>query len=390
MLGHLVDYARKHSLAAEPGFTSKTVKWAIDINTDSLHAALFALGDERTRKGQAFARCPELTQPELIGGDTPRCNFLVETAEVVALYVSKDEGTPAERRKADERRRAKHAYFLGLLRRASAQVAGLEAAAGLLDETPTLSALQEQFKSMQAKSSDKVTLRVNGHFPVEGEGWHAWWHEFRGDLAGAPDDERPQMVSFLSGDLVAPLAVQPKIIGLAGVGGLPTGDAFTSFDKVSFSSFGLVQGENAAVSETQFSMCRAALNHLIHHSYRTLGVRLVHWFKEEVPPEHDPVALVFDPGETNEAAETTALVWAREALGGVREGRVPQLGHNRFFILALSGAAGRVMVRGFQDGAFEGKRPANTGGQARGFRLTRDRRVRLPRLWRSAGPSRVA
>jgi len=138
---------------------------------------------------------------------------------------------------------------------------------------------------------------------------------------------------------------------LGDVGGLPTGDVLIGFDKEAFRSYGLEQSANAAVSEQAAAAYRAALNHLIkQHSQRLAGAKVIHWFKEKVEPENDPLPW-FEEGQGE--SELQAQDRARRLLQSIRTGDHVELGGNRFYALVLSGASGRIMVRDWTEGPFE-------------------------------------
>ena len=107
------------------------------------------------------------------------------------------------------------------------------------------------------------------------------------------------MRCFLSGEPTKPMPTHNKIEGLSDVGGLSMGDAFTSFDKDAFASFGLEQGANAAMSETMVKTYVSALNDLIRkRSYRLAGVKIVYWYdkpaEREVKSQGDPFRNCLD------------------------------------------------------------------------------------------------
>lgn len=370
MLAPLMDYARRRGLGAEPGFTPKTVPWALDCSPHSERVVVLDLGDpgQKRDRGRVFARCPDLTQGELISGGETRAHFLVETAEVVALYGKAGAIATA--------RAARRAAFLALLRRADAACPGLARAADQIESQAD--SLRAAMAEAKVKPTDKVTLRLDGRFPVEADTWHEWWRAFRRSLSnptpdagtseGEPSPRRGRKsatadavagrICLLTGELAEPLRVQPKITGLADVGGLPMGDALVSFDKDSFPSFGFEQGQNAPMSEAAFTLCRSALNDLIAHSSRRLqGVRVVHWFKETLPPEDDLFAHLADPGSDEDdvltTSERSAHRRAQALLAAIQSGERADLGSNRYHVLTLSGASGRVMVRAYEEGAFE-------------------------------------
>lgn len=328
---------------AEPGFSPKKVRWAIACDASARFTEVIPLGEDKD--GCRFPCCPDLTQPELVGGKQPRCHFLVETAEVVALHRKEDEDK-ASLKKAEQ----KHAFFVEMLRNASEVMPELHLAARMLGNPEQLSRIRDRLKAQKVKPTDKVTLYVGGGFPVESKIWHDWWRSFQADL-GTKKSIRKQMLSFLTGELVTPALTHEKILGLTRVGGRGPGDALICFDKDSFTSYRLKQGENAAMSKAEAKGYREALNRLIAENSRPLaGVLVAHWFKEQVRQEEDPIPWLSEPPESTERSAQKA---ARELLEAVHTGKRPDLARNRYFAITLSGAAGRVMVRDWMEGAFE-------------------------------------
>lgn len=355
MLDRLVHYARSHGLDATPGFTRKDVRWALLFDENGTYRQVLELGDTSSRRnrGQTFDRCPDLSPPELIAAKTR--HFLVDTAQVVGLL---------GRATLDPEKQAKqltdHERFVAFLRRAAPVVPVLERVADTLLDADALHRVASDLEEHGARSVDKVTVGLLGHDPpflVQSTVWHEWWLGVRQAprAARAPAAAHSPGVSglrrcFVTGDLASPVLTHPKVTGLADVGGIAAGDALISFDKEAFGSYGLQQSENAAVSETGAAAYRAGLNDLLrHHSQRLVKSRVVHWFKESVPPDDDPLPwLVAD----DPLAEATAQARAARLLMALRTGARPDLAGNTFYVLTLSGAAGRVMVRDWMEGAF--------------------------------------
>ncbi|MBZ0168592.1 CRISPR-associated protein (Cas_Csd1) [Candidatus Methylomirabilis lanthanidiphila] len=353
MLHHLIEYAQRHGITAEPGFSPKDVRWAIVCDASGRFTEVIPLGEGK--RGRPFSRCPDLTQPELVGGDQPRSHFLVETAEVVALH-RKDDADKATLKKAEQ----KHTFFVEMLRSASDVMPELDLAARMLGDPEQLTHIRDHLNARKAKSTDKVTIYVRDGFPVESEAWHDWWRRFRVKLGDSPQKRakvetksspQGQMICFLTGESVVPAKTHEKIRGLAGVGGLAAGDALVCFDKDSFTSYGLKQSANAAISEAAAKGYREALNALIRdHQKKLPSAMLVHWFKERVPETDDPVSWLVEPPEQEERSAQQA---ARELLNAIEAGRRPGLSANRYLAVTLSGAAGRVMIRSWMEGPFQ-------------------------------------
>ncbi|AFM23520.1 type I-C CRISPR-associated protein Cas8c/Csd1 [Desulfomonile tiedjei] len=361
MLQLLLKYAAEN-LEPEPGFASKDVRWAVICGQDGKYQGVIELGDVNTEKnlGTTFPKCPDLSQPELVLGSTTKCHFLVETAKVVMLFdpAKKDSDyiTP------DEGSHAKHEFFVSLLRQAALEMSQLMTVADCISNQDVIKQACRDLKRQKAQANDKVTFRIGNAFPVESHQWHEWWRNFRKNLADTKSEKRIKkagpkktatgvMRCFASGELVEPLLTHPKIKGLEKVGGLQSGDALIGFDKDAFCSYDLQQSANAAVSEQAATAYRDALNHLIKKNGHVLaGMKIVHWFKEKIEPPDDPLSwLQDDPNLQKASAEERA----RELLDSIRTGKRIDLLNNRYYALTLSGAAGRVMVRDWMEGAFE-------------------------------------
>jgi CRISPR-associated protein Csd1 len=346
MLELLARYARDQDLDAEPGFKPKDVRWAIVADGAGHFLDVVELGDaaDRRNPGHHFSKCPDLSHGELIAGGVTRSHFLVETVEVVASLGGGDSDSKAAR---------KHEYFIWLLHQASVVAPELGAVAAILEDPACLEEVRRSFTREKAKPPDKVTLVVDGAFPLESTVWHDWWRSFRQSLGGEPSPivAAGSVRCLATGNLVVPAATHPKVEKLNDVGGLPTGDVLVGFDKDAFCSYGLSKSANAAVSENAAAAYRAALNDLIrNHSHRLAGAKVIHWFKMQVPSDDDALAWLDEGGKRQ---EMTAQESARRLLEGIRSGERGDLARNHFYALTVSGAAGRVMVRDWMEGPFQ-------------------------------------
>ncbi|MCR4427313.1 MAG: type I-C CRISPR-associated protein Cas8c/Csd1, partial [Firmicutes bacterium] len=156
MLNELAAYAHEHR-SLEPGFTSKTARWAIWLSREG---RLIDVLDLHMQEGdRRFAQSPDLQQGELIAGGVTRSHFLIDTAQVVALY-GVEKLADAERRKA----LAKHDFFIELLRNAAVECPVLGGCAAFLRSEENLRAVQERLVAAKAKPTDKLTFRVDTGF----------------------------------------------------------------------------------------------------------------------------------------------------------------------------------------------------------------------------------
>ncbi len=368
MLNLLIEYAQREGIIAEPGFTQKQVHWALLFDEAGRFLGAHPLGlDDKKHPGEPFNRCPNLTLSEIKAGGTGCRHFLVDSAEVVTLLTKAD----AE---PDTKLRAKHAYFVDLLRQAAIVEPRLGPITDALADPDALGRIRQALagQTPSAKTTQNVTFAIQGvdgvSYLVRQSTWHDWWRAFRKtlskDKAGRKArDNQAAMRCLASGELVTPASVHPKITGLSDVGGLAMGDSLASFKQDAFRSFGLAQSANAAMSEEMAKTYAEALNHLIRHAVSLAGAKVAYWYAGEVPG--DAIRLVVEglddllgPGaafdDDSADAERDARARARALMEAVKAGdrHATDLGSARYYALTLSGAGGRVMVRDWMQGQF--------------------------------------
>src|SRR3990172_4613345 len=354
MLHELKAYAERQLPDSEPGFKTREVRWYIELAADGRFLNVVPLGDGK--KGESQPRCPDMHGMNAGG----KAHFLVETAQTAALLFKADEDP-----KKITTVKKRHHFFVGLLRKAAESTLQLKRVADLFGDASHLAKVREALAAHKAKPTDWIGWRVGGVDPRLDQEVQAWWRTWRqsdlGDTkqnaASGPEPGRAvadgAMVCFLTGESVAPLATHPKITGLSRVGGLGMGDVMVGFDKAAFGSYGLDQSANAAMSTEATQKYVDGLNDLVKNHARTLaGALVVHWFKEHVAPENDPLAFLHGL-ETSEQTEAAALAAVRRLLESIRSGQRADLGDNRYYALTISGAAGRAMVRDWMEGQFE-------------------------------------
>lgn len=357
MIHLLAEYCRQQKLVAEPGFGPKPVRWLICCDPDGRYTGLVELGDvdAKNNKGQEFPCCPDLSQGELIAGGISRSHFLADTANVVVLLPSKN---------ADEQKvTAKHEFFCHLVQEASSSAPLLLPAACLLRSAQMVEAIRDDCARHKVKPTDRMTFRIGSAVPLEQDSWHDWWREFRrlnwpqkeplnpgASTGSAPSSGKHRC--FVTGEFTEPESTHLKISGLMSVGGQPAGDVLIGFDKEALCSFGFSQGQNASISAIGMASYRSGLNELLKRSSVPVGnARVAFWFKERVEDTENPLwALLGAPSQADDLAARQRVI---DFLRSVQTGRVLPLEGNRYYALTLSGAGGRVMVRGWMEGSFE-------------------------------------
>lgn len=353
MLQQLVKFAQAAGIASEPGFAAKKVHWAINVTREGKFLAIDDLRDGKI--GREFPRCPTLSQPELVGGgaDNPRSHFLSESAELMLSYTKKEETDQAKVLK----RAKKRAFFVGLLQRAADAEPSLQSLIGqrrFLDDEAEVERARNELIGLKGTPTDAMVICVDGSNPLDSGDWHDWWRSFRSSLReptgekAARKTAKPalEMRDLLSGELAEPVPTHDKIKGLAGIGGLGTGDSLISFDKSAFQSYGLEQSCNAPMSAESAACYVAALNRLVDTGQRLGNTKICYWYSSS--PAKDLFSLLLDPvpGESGDSSDVNALI--RSIQEGVRPGNI----HDRYHCLTLSGNSGRVMVRDWYEGSF--------------------------------------
>lgn len=353
MLNQLIEYARREGLDPEPGFTTRTVRWLVEISNEGRLINLLPLGNEK--KGEQISKCPEMHNMNAGG----RAHFLVETLQTIALFCK-----PNESQRKILAAQGKQKFFKEMIQEAANSANVLQPVATFLSDEDQLNTLRDRLTKEKAKPTDWMRWHIGGADPLRQASVLDWWRRWRNTDLGKGKEEvgkkrkktaqggAPEgMICFLSGEYLTPLATQPKITGLSGVGGLGTGAVMVGFDKAAFCSLGLEQAGNAAMGERSVRGYVDALNHLIkNHSRKLANALVVHWFKEAVRPDDDPLSFLYDPPELTEAAAQSS---ARDILESLRSGQRHVPTNNLYFAMTVSGASGRVMVRDWMEGSFE-------------------------------------
>lgn len=333
MLNELINYAKANKLSDVPGFKSKTAKWLIIIDEQG---KLIDIIDAKRK----YSMCPNLEQFEMVSGrGETKCHFLLDTLSVVTLY--KSQGKDID----------KHRYYKKMLTLAKTHEPLLSSILALLSDKDELAKVNDKLNANRAKKTDTVSFMVNNTDIIETNTWHNWWIDYRKSIIPDKGPQTP-MICIASGELTEPTTNHYKISGLTGVGGLSSGTALISFDKSSFTSYNLPQSLNASCSPNTVAAYRNALDDLIEKAPRPLGNSMfLYWYKEPIPDEDD----IFELGEFNDnddVMQETAANKVERIFNSIIEGKRPELTNNIYYILQITGASGRVMVRDWLTGDF--------------------------------------
>jgi len=344
VLTELYQYALKKNLAARPGFKRKRVKAYLCLSSEGEF-----LGIELREKG-----APDVYAPDVgaAANGTRYCNPLVEKAQI-PLRIIKDP-------EKDKNIPTKSDFYLSMLDDGAVDEPYFTVIARALRDGETVAAMERAMEEQKLKGSDPVSFMVDG-LPIEqSEKYLSWWETFRAQFSPAQTGDRPRCL--ITGQAAPSMDTVPKVSGLLAVGGHTSGDAFLCFDKDAFQSYGLKKSANAPVSEEAMTAVNAALSDLLRKAEVLGGAKLVHWYSGPITEEEELLPLLFDAGwdngnfESEESAgsgEKAALRSAQKLIESIWTGKTSEQLNARYYILPLSGAGGRMMVRGWYEGSYE-------------------------------------
>lgn len=340
MLTELYEYALRKKLAAYPGFKPKRVKAYLELSGDGEF-----LGVSVREKEASAVYAPDIGSA---ANGTRYCNPLIEKAKIPLGIVEnpeKDKNIPTKR-----------AFFLSMLDDGASCEPRFGILAQALRNPDAVRAMVEALTLAKCKPADPIGFSVDG-LPLErSEAYRPWWAKFRTRFFAAENDALPRCM--ITGELSPAMQTVPKVSGLMGVGGHTSGDAFLCYDKPAFQSFGLKKSANASVSEEAMTAVNAALQELIAKAEVLGGAKLVHWYSADISKQEDWISFLEDPdgGEdapSEEASEASALRASSRLHTALQEGLRPEQLHARYYMMPLSGAGGRMMVRGWMEGSYQ-------------------------------------
>ena len=345
MLKALYDYARRMNLTLPAGYAEKAIKAFVCLTGDGRFAGV------RMDEENLF-RCPDIGS---LANGTDKSNLLAEKYSVI--FPTKP--TPKSR------------FF----REGMKDLGKTEPLAGIcwkaLEDPQCCADIAAALEQHKVKPSDRISFLVENTYLVECPTVEIWWQDYRRQFQKSVKEENLTRC-LITGEPAVPMATVPKTTGLAVVGGHSSGDALICFDKSAFCSYGLKKSANAPVSEDAFAQVKVALDTLLKDAPSLAGMKFVHWYDKPLSkPSMDPLTPVFgdllseeDEAEDEETEVLTlndvkfAAIQARRdadrLVESVKSGQAVTDLPNRYFILLLSGAGGRVMVRQFAQGSYEG------------------------------------
>lgn len=343
MLEELYQYAVNHKLAARPGFKPKRPKGYFHLSAGGEFLDL-----EIREKNAEAVDAPDVGA----AAQGPRyCNLLIEKASIVLCIVNDE--------KEDKNIPVKHAFFRSFFEEGRNVEPLFGIAADAFRDSQTMEEMQNALVVKKLKPADLVGFAVDGQYLEKSKSYYEFWNQFRKKMQPASVAKAERCL--ITGELSQPMATVPKVSGLMSVGGRKSGDAFLCFDKDAFKSYGLKQSANAVVSEAAMTAVNAALSELIQKADVLAGAKMVHWYSRQVSKQEDMLSVVFGgnlvEGEEEEVSdketEREAFAAAQALVASIREGKLAGKPDLKYYMMPLSGAGGRMMVRGWYEGSYE-------------------------------------
>lgn len=343
MLEELYRYALDHELAVRPGFKPKHPKAYFHLS-----AAGQFLDLEVREKNVEAVNAPDAGAA---ANGTRYCNPLIEKAGIVLCIVNDEE--------KDKNIPVKHGFFLSFFEEGRNVEPLFGIAADALRNPAILEEMRNALADRKLKLADPVGFAVDGQYLEKSEHYYEYWKQFRKKIQPAFGKKAERCL--ITGELSQPMATVPKVSGLMRVGGHTSGDAFLCFDKDAFQSYGLKQSANAVVSEAAMTAVNAALGELIQKAEVLAGAKMVHWYSGQVSKQEDMFSVLFggnlvegDEDEVSEKeTEQEAFAAAQALVASIQEGKLAGKPDVRYYMMPLSGAGGRMMVRGWYEGSYE-------------------------------------
>lgn len=342
MLKEIYNYGIKAKISSPVGFKEKSIKAYVLLDKHGEFIAIDAASKEKQL-------CPDIGS---MAQGRDKCNVLVEKAEIVLGFTEKNQ--------------LKHNFFLTALEEGSKFEPLFAVCLKALKDENVKKLIIQKLLERKYKGADTIGFKV-ANLPVEqSEAYLGWWEGFRRSLFSSKKEPKEEQRCFITGEYCEPIKTVPKISGLFAVGGHSSGDSFICFDKDSFKSYNLDQAENCSVSESAITTINFTLEQLIANAPIQAGTKFAHWYKEPLPADENydlisllDIPIIEDEREEDERTdmsdhqEITALANAKRLIESVKKGEYPQQLDNRYYILSLSGAGGRIMIRSYLEGSYE-------------------------------------
>ncbi len=345
MLNELYKYSLDNGIASRAGFKKKSIKAYILLSDSGEFLGFDAGSPEKVM-------CPDIGSA---AQGATKCNFIAEKASIILGVGTKSNDV------------IKRNFYLQMLCLAKDSEPLFGICERVLSDKEQLLNIQTALEASKYKAADVLSLQVGERRLEQSKKYYDWWEGFR---TPKPSEDSKKMFKkqarcLITGALTKPSETVSKVSGLRVVGGHSSGDALICFDKPAFCSYGYEQAANAAVSEKAITAINGTLEIMLRNAPNLAGTKFVHWYKEEVPKEFDILDLFDDQifkfdesddevvDENQDINKEALKSRADQLIKSIEDGIAPEKLDNIYYILMLSGAGGRIMIRSYLQGRYE-------------------------------------
>ncbi|MFN0167513.1 MAG: type I-C CRISPR-associated protein Cas8c/Csd1 [Bryobacteraceae bacterium] len=330
----LADYAdtRLQGQLEDPAFERKPVPLLLEISKDGRFLGFIPHEETVTRGKKSRTQPRERIVPKSPVNRNSGTHPLLAFDDAKYLFGPGPWTKPNQ--EADHRE--KHEAFVALLGEA-ARVTGDEALSACVGFYESPAEVEKARAAFDAKVTGGILLSVSPEGPVVDrlaakEFWRAQF-----DRKSAARNEKGGTGMCLVTGRVGSIAPTHDLIkGATALGGQPSGVALMSFDKESFRSYGWDKNANSPVSPERARAYVLALNHLMGGFDKSRvdhnGVGFLYWTRK---PECEDVMFLLEKADPEAVRRVLQL----------HEGSIATVEPNDFYLLAVSGNGGRLLVR---------------------------------------------
>jgi CRISPR-associated protein Csd1 len=351
ILTSLRDLALREGLVSEPAFESKGVAWIIEIDAKGRFLSLKSTLDDPVADGKGRKPRPQpkmMSIPRRVGKTVNiAADFLVDKSEYVFGIVPEGKAASKDAEKPEKCRQA----FLALIQEAEEETASplLQAVRIFLESEEQRKACIVALNTEKWASNDLFTFSCDFELIHLDREIRQWWAA-RIQPNEASEDELRQCILCGKNCVLSGNHDKLKISG-----GVTSGVPLVSFNAPAFEKYGLSGNENAPI-------CRPCMTAYVEGLRRCLN--------ERYPNPKNPNGPMLGQQAVRLSPDTTAVFWTdapwslasqlglilnqpadlKAALLSPRKGQPPGELDGNFYLMILSGAQGRAMLRSVHRG----------------------------------------
>ncbi len=346
MLKSLYDYGIRHADEGVPtGHAYRTLNFIIDMTGQGQYIGI--------RKGP---KEKVLAQTVLgISGTTPKSNVLLDKAStVLGLF----DGTMNANQQALALQ--KHECFTEYLENGKPDVTEFGPVLELLSDKARIEHVKADLTQADCKSASFVTFAVDGKLLIELQSVRNWWSKHE----TPPADAAPTAIDVITGKPCVAQRLIPQCDQNSLGGGHASGAAWLSFNFPSGTSYGLAdeQGMNCPLDVKTSTAINSAITVLSRNAPKIGGIKFMHWYDVDVPPEQDPiVSSLFDVGydiaiaqDTDAESEAVMTAIAKDSIQSPITGKpAPSLAGKNYHIMLMIPANKRIVFPSYAHGPYD-------------------------------------